>query len=82
MAMQAPRYGADPPCQACADRLDQNGVMAWSQIIRHYPNNRAATNNKMVLWLTRMLGARATCNECARLVNVLAIEFINIISNK
>ena len=80
--MQVPRFGVDPPCQACADRTDPTGVMAWSQIIRHYPTTRAATVNEMVLWLTRMLGARTTCNECARQVLVLAIEFINIISNK
>ena len=81
MALPAPHYGANSPCQACVEREDPQGVMAWSGIIRHFPGNRAATLNEMILWLTRMAGARTTCSACARLVNLLAIEFATIISN-
>ena len=55
--------------------------MDWSQTIRLYPASRAVSINEVMLWLNRMLGARNVCNECSRLVLVLAVEFINVIGN-
>ena len=81
MALPVPYYGTNSPCQACVERDDPHGVMSWSGIIRHFPGNRAVTLNEMILWLRRMAGARTTCSACARLVNLLAIEFATIVSN-
>ena len=81
MALPVPNYGLATPCPACADRKDPQGVWHWSAVARHYLDHRAATMHAMIKWLKRMSQARGTCNECARALNMVAIEFATIVSD-
>ena len=81
MALPVPNYGSATPCQPCADREDPQGVYHWSAVARHFPDHRAATMHEMIRWMRRMSQARGTCSECARVLNMVAIECATIISN-
>ena len=82
MALPVPNYGLVTPCPACDDRRDPEGVWHWSAVARHYPDHRAATMQALIRWLKRMSQARGTCNECARVLNMVAIELATIVTDQ
>lgn len=75
------QYGAAIPCLGCRERLQQDGPLVWSSTIRHFPDNRAVAVNSMCDWLTRLARGLAVCNDCASLINLIAVELILIIGN-
>ena len=79
MALPEANYGMATPCPSCPDRKDTKGVWHWSSVARHYPDFNAATMQSLLRWLKRMSQNPGTCNECSRVLNMVAIELATIV---
>ena len=82
MALPVPNYGLGTPCPSCPDRKDPAGVWHWSAVARHYPGHSAATMHKLIKWLKRMSQAQGVCNDCCRVLNMVAIELATIVTDQ
>ena len=74
MSLPAPNYGLNTPCASCRDRKAPDGVWRWSSVARHYPFQNAEAKLRLLTWLRDMLSAPGVCNECARVLNMVAVE--------
>ena len=79
MALPMPNYGMATACPSCPDRKDSKGVWHWSSVVRHYPDFNAATMQSLLKWLKRMSQAHGVCNDCSRVLNMVAIELATIV---
>ena len=74
MSLPPPNYGLVTPCLSCPDRNASDGVWRWSSVARHFPVQNAAAKLRLLTWLKDMLAAPGVCNECSRVLNMVAIE--------
>ena len=79
MALPAANYGLARQCPSCPDRKDTEGVWHWSSVARHYPDFNAASMQSLLKWLKRMSQQTGTCNDCSRVLNMVAIELATIV---
>ena len=74
MSLSSPNYGLNTPCVSCRDRNAPDGVWRWSSVARHFPVQNAEAKLRLLTWLRDMLAAPGVCNECARVLNMVAVE--------
>ena len=74
MSLPPPNYGLGSPCLSCRDRKDSDGVWRWSAEARHFPLQSAAAKLRLLKWVQDMSQSVGVCNECSRVLNMVAIE--------
>ena len=82
MALPVPNYGISMPCLSCRERKDPDGVWHWSAVARHFPVQSAATMHKLIKWLKHMSQAPGVCNDCSRVLNMVAIELAVMVTDR